>query len=378
VNLTGCSAGPHPGAERESSQLQIKRDTACRRFYKAFVLSAANLPARKMLGPVKWTGVREIGVRETRKKETTMRRPASPQQETQAFSARVSELVASGQPVKIQVGFGWTPAPGFINLDIFPLLQEDDARFDDVDVFFFPYADRSWPIPANCVDYIFHEDFIEHISQKQQVCFLAETLRVLKDGGWHRISTPCLAASMNRHSQFEDGMQGVYTGEWDNWEHVSLFTRHSLEEVARLVGYSEVLFNLKNQGVSQHRVPEEMRPGDDRDPLVGNIFADLLKREPRHAGRRLETMLLFFDEGFYVACNSDVSESIRAGWIASGREHYIQHGFKERRAPFALDPAWYAARHPLAAVEVAHGGYVDFIDHYVAVGKARGYRPTPA
>jgi len=306
-----------------------------------------------------------------------MRRPASPEDEVHAFSARILDLVGAGQPVKIQVGFGWTPAPGFVNLDVYPLLSESDERFADADVFFFPYADMPWPIPANCVDYIFHEDFIEHISQKQQVCFLAETLRVLKDGGWHRVSTPCLNASM-RHSHFEEGMAGVYTGEWNNWDHISLFTRHSLEEMARLVGYREVVFNLKNQGVSPYRLNNEIRPDDDRDPLTGNIFADLLKLgQPARPSRHLEAMLELFDEAFYLASNSDVASDVQAGWFASGRDHYTKCGFRERRRPFALDPAWYSAQYPLAEMEVAYGNYADFTDHFVAVGKARGHRATP-
>src|SRR3954447_21721580 len=115
-----------------------------------------------------------------------MRRPGSQEAEMHAFSSRVAALTQAGQPVNIQVGFGWTPAPGFLNLDVQPLLEEHDHRFDDVEVFFVPYVEMPWPIPDNSVDFIFHEDFIEHISQKQQVCFMAETLRVLKEGGWHR------------------------------------------------------------------------------------------------------------------------------------------------------------------------------------------------
>src|SRR6185312_9802784 len=166
---------------------------------------------------------------------------------------------------------------GFLNLDIAPLLPEGDDGLGEFEFFFFPYADMPWPIPNNCIDYIFHEDFIEHISQKQQICFLAETLRVLKGGCWHRVNTPCLNASMKRHSHFAAGMQGVYAGEWEKWNHVSLFTHHSLEEMAKLVGYREVVFNLRHQSVSPHRPPFEHRPGDDRDPVIGNIFADLLK-----------------------------------------------------------------------------------------------------
>ncbi len=308
-----------------------------------------------------------------------MRRPLSPEEEARWFSTRVLSLTQAGQPVKVQVGFGFTPAPGFLNLDIAPFMDESDSRFDDLDVFFFPYADMPWPIPANSVDHVFHEDFIEHISQKQQVCFLAETLRVLKEGGWHRVNTPCLNASMQRHSRFELGMEGVYTGEWDNWHHVNLFTRHSLEEMAKMVGYREVVFSLKNHGVSPHSLNEEIRPGPDRAPLIGNIFADLLKlSRPRDSERRLDAMLELFDDAFYVESNSDVAEAVRAGWLNSGRDHYIQYGFTERRAPFAFDPDWYLAQYPLAAMEVAFGDYSDFIHHYAAVGKARGYLARPA
>jgi hypothetical protein len=148
--------------------------------------------------------------------------------------------------------------------------------------------------------------------------------------------------------------------------------------MAKLVGYRDVVFNLKNHGVSPHDRHQEVRPDLDRDLLFGNIFADLLKLgRPVDSRRNLEAMLESFDEAFYVASNSDVAEGVRAGWLASGRAHYIGYGFKERRPAFALDPAWYAAQYPMAETEVLHGNYTDFSHHYVAVGKARGYRTTP-
>jgi predicted SAM-dependent methyltransferase len=204
-------------------------------------------------------------------------RAAGPiEREMAAFADRVFSMIHSGHPVRIYAGCGTSPAAGFINIDIAPMLRPEDTRFDDREYFFFPFAEVPWPIPEGCVDYIFHEDFIEHLSQKQQFCFLAETLRVLKAGSWHRVSTPCLIQSMRNHSHFQAGMRSVYTGEWDRWGHQALFTHHSLEEVAKLVGYREVLFNQKNQAVSPLR-GIDTRPWDDRDILLGNIYADLLK-----------------------------------------------------------------------------------------------------
>ena len=71
-------------------------------------------------------------------------------------------------------------------------------------------------------------------------------------------------------------------------------------------------------------------------------------------------MLESFDEAFYVASNSDVAEGIQAGWLASGRDHYIITGSGKGGRPFALDPAWYAAQYPMAQTEVPHGNYTDF------------------
>ena len=205
-----------------------------------------------------------------------MRAAGPVEREMAAFADRVFNLIHTGLPVRIYTGCGTNPAAGFINIDIAPMLRPDDKRFDDREYFFFPFADVSWPIPDGSVDHIFNEDFIEHLSQKQQFCFLAETRRVLKVGSWHRVSTPCLIQSMRRHSHFEAGTRGVYTGEWDRWGHQVLFTHHSLEETAKLVGYREVLFNQKNQSASPMR-GIDTRPWDDRDALFGNIYADLLK-----------------------------------------------------------------------------------------------------
>ena len=208
--------------------------------------------------------------------EVCVRKIGTPDDELQMFSDRVAELIRNGEPIKLYPGCGNTAARTFLNLDIGCNMKEDDPRWENHELFFFPFADVPWPIPDNCVDYIFHEDFIEHINQKQQVCFLAECLRVMKPGSWHRVNTPCLAESMRRHSHFELGSRGVYTGEWTKWGHVSVFTRQSLSEMARMVGYRDIAFNQRNQGVSPHKFTD-CRPGPDRDEIFGNIFADLLK-----------------------------------------------------------------------------------------------------
>lgn len=98
---------------------------------------------------------------------------------------------------------------------------------------------------------------------------------------------------------------------------------------------------------------------------------------PRFARDR-DQAIAAFDENFYLENNADVA----AVALARGREfalaHYTHYGFQERRLPMRFDPVWYAAEYPLAAFEVAQGDYAEFADHFVAIGKARGYRPYEA
>ena len=93
--------------------------------------------------------------------------------------------------------------------------------------------------------------------------------------------------------------------------------------------------------------------------------------------RRLEDALAVFDEAFYLRTNADVAAAAQNAAPGFARAHYANHGFQERRLPMQLDPAWYAAEYPLAAFEVAQGDYAEFVHHYLAIGKARGYLPGP-
>jgi hypothetical protein len=200
--------------------------------------------------------------------------PRTREGEAARFGARVAALAAAGEPVKVYCGAGNTPRPGFLNLDIKEYEPEFGRAHPD-EYFIFPFADMPWSVPDNCVDYIFHEDFMEHISQLQQIQFLAETLRVLKPGAYHRVNSPNLLWTMRERSQFARGHAGVYTGELQ-WGHVSLLTPGALKELAELVGYRHVIFTTKDHGVSPYAEPD-CRPDYDRDPIVGNVFADLQK-----------------------------------------------------------------------------------------------------
>ena len=146
------------------------------------------------------------------------------------------------------------------------------------DLFIVNIINDGLPLPDHSVDLIFHEDFFEHLTQKEQIVFLAETLRVMKPGSVHRINTPNLVVSMLDNSSFSKGKDGVFTAEWDNWHHHNVITPTILEEMATMVGYSEIIFNSKNQSTAAHLLPPEYRPNEkDRPSANSNVFADLIK-----------------------------------------------------------------------------------------------------
>jgi len=202
-------------------------------------------------------------------------------------SLRAHVMGLSG-PVRLHIGCGPRVLKGWINID---LSYEDsdqylkyytdvyyppELRGDRRDFFSFDVTKAPLPLPADCVDLVFHEDFLEHLNQRDQVLFLAETRRVMKPGAIHRVNTPHLLSSMQSHSNFAKGYGGVHVNEWNQHGHLSVLTPSMLEELALMCGYSRVLFTGRNQSVAES-IPLEYRP-DPRDrPEEGNIFADLIK-----------------------------------------------------------------------------------------------------
>jgi hypothetical protein len=203
---------------------------------------------------------------------------------------RLSQLGLNKQALKLHFGCGPRVLKGWVNIDLsFTHFEKylqyytdthypESIRGDRTDFYEVNLLKTGLPLPDESVDIVFHEDFFEHLTQKEQVVFLAETLRVMKKGAVHRINTPNLLASMRINSTFHEGKAGVFTGEWDIWHHYSIVTPAILEEMAKMIGYSDVKFNSKNNSIAKESLPLEYRPDDkDRSTADGNVFADLIK-----------------------------------------------------------------------------------------------------
>jgi hypothetical protein len=107
------------------------------------------------------------------------------------------------------------------------------------------------------------------------------------------------------------------------------------------------------------------------------MLREMFRAVPR-LPRRFDRIGPLFDEAFYLASHPDVRDAVAAGGYACGHEHYVAHGFVEKRVAVPIDAAWYARTYPLAAQEIGEGWYADPEHHYVEIGCARGYRAREA
>jgi len=203
---------------------------------------------------------------------------------------RIGHDAAKMEIVKVHFGCGPRILKGWVNIDISyapfePYLQYyTDKHYPPAirgtrnDLYIIDILKHGLPLPDESADLVFHEDFFEHLTQKEQVVFLAETLRVMKKGAVHRINTPNLLASMRDGSDFSKGRNGVHVGEWDNWHHYNVVSPAILADMAQMVGYSRVTFNSKNHSIAAKWLPAEYRPDEkDRPAADSNVFADLIK-----------------------------------------------------------------------------------------------------
>ena len=113
--------------------------------------------------------------------------------------------------------------------------------------------------------------------------------------------------------------------------------------------------------------------------LPPDRLARLLAHTPPPRQKRLYVEM--FDEAYYRAVHPDIEAAVSDGQLPSGRHHYETCGFDEGRSAFALDRAWYCRRYPIAALEIAEGWFFDADQHWLEMGRARGYRrgaPAPA
>ncbi|NMB57361.1 class I SAM-dependent methyltransferase [Candidatus Beckwithbacteria bacterium] len=105
---------------------------------------------------------------------------------------RLKHYLKNKDSLKIHFGCGPRILKDWINIDLnymdhkyyFKNCKDKyyppEIKGNKDDFFAINITKTKFPLKDNSVDLIFHEDFIEHLNQKEQVIFLAETYRILK------------------------------------------------------------------------------------------------------------------------------------------------------------------------------------------------------
>lgn len=107
------------------------------------------------------------------------------------FANAKARLSCAKFPLKVNVGCGYEPFPGWINLDLDPGTPAD-IPWDVTD---------GLPFPDDSCAFIYSEHFLEHIPVQQGVRFLTECRRSLQPGGVLRIGMPCAQAIVREYHE---------------------------------------------------------------------------------------------------------------------------------------------------------------------------------
>lgn len=83
------------------------------------------------------------------------------------------------------------------------------------------------------------------------------------------------------------------------------------------------------------------------------------------------------DEDYYRRTNADVDAKIRAGELASARDHYVTAGYFEDRLPrpIKVDERWYAAEYPDVSDAIKKGAFKSGAQHFSMAGFKEGRLP---
>jgi hypothetical protein len=84
-----------------------------------------------------------------------------------------------------------------------------------------------------------------------------------------------------------------------------------------------------------------------------------------------------FDEAGYLRLYPGIATALMQGLIDTARNHYVHHGRQEGRRPNDVDADFYLAAYPAIERDFGHPPSRDeAARHFVALGRARGYRPN--
>ncbi len=166
------------------------------------------------------------------------------------FRSYLLQCSNSNSSVRIHLGCGTNYLQGWFNID-----NNSDKNIDKLDL----NCDltRMLPVPDDCVDFIYCEHFLEHLSVEAGQVLLRECIRILKPTGVARIAMPNLADSVALYNnpdwrqdptvvqfnmQFVETRAELINMAFRNWGHQWLYDAEELERRLKQAGTQRIVF----------------------------------------------------------------------------------------------------------------------------------------
>jgi len=199
---------------------------------------------------------------------------------------RERESEKSAAPLRLHLGCGQSPIPGWLNIDAQQLPGVDRV------------LDVRRGLPFQNVAAIYGEHFLEHLELEEGLACLVECRRILAPDGVLRISTPNLDWVLASHYRYgrwaveEEAISDCFrmNRAFHGWGHRFLYNRQALAAALRAAGFSTI---------SMHRYGESDLPelaGLERHEKSGDTeelpHVLIAQASGRGEGRLISTDLL--------------------------------------------------------------------------------------
>jgi predicted SAM-dependent methyltransferase len=157
---------------------------------------------------------------------------------------KIKGLLASGKPIKLDIGGADAGADGWLTIDI---TRECNLFWD---------LRRGIPFPDGSVDAVYSSHFFEHLSYSEGQTILKEALRILKDGGTFSVCVPNARMYIEAYLGIREVPESYFAWEpamnkttsidainyvaYMSGEHKYMFDIDNLLHLLRAAGFAEV------------------------------------------------------------------------------------------------------------------------------------------